>query len=403
MKNLRTHYKILAKVVFVVSAMTVVSCTDDYLEVKPEGQATTGSGYFQGANVNKAIVASYSHLQDYSQRSFSFSGVFSIPSDDADKGSAPGDTGSDKNKLDNFTHDATDVSVAGLWGANYKGVATANTGINIVNNPANDLGENSIPAYEAEFRFFRAYHYFTLVRVFGGVPIITEDTDPNDQEALLVRNTKQEVYDFIVEDLTYASEFLPVNPPQVGRIGKGAAQTLLAKAQMYHGNWQEVLNLTNEVIASVEFALHPNYEELWRIDHENTVESIFEVQGNSAENLGINNLDEHHGVRGQWGWGFDVPSQSLVDAFDAAGDEIRKDATVIFRGEEMYDNYLYEDDPNITAVVSENAPNPYYSEKMYFGPVAANALDKNLILLRYAEVLLMNAEANNELGNAGII
>ena len=112
MKNLRTHYKILAKVVFVVSAMTVVSCTDDYLEVKPEGQATTGSGYFQGANVNKAIVASYSHLQDYSQHSFSFSGVFSIPSDDADKGSAPGDTGSDKNKLDNFTHDATDVSVA---------------------------------------------------------------------------------------------------------------------------------------------------------------------------------------------------------------------------------------------------------------------------------------------------
>ena len=399
MKNLRTHYKILAKVVFVVSAMTVISCTDDYLDVKPEGQATTGSGYFQGANVNKAIVASYSHLQDYSQHSFSFSGVFSIPSDDADKGSAPGDTGSDKNKLDNFTHDATDVSVAGLWGANYKGVATANTGINIVNNPANDLGENSIPAYEAEFRFFRAYHYFTLVRVFGGVPIITEDTDPNDQEALLVRNTKQEVYDFIVEDLTYASEFLPVNPPQVGRIGKGAAQTLLAKAQMYQGNWQEVLNLTNEVIASGEFALHPNYEELWRIDHENTVESIFEVQGNSAENLGINNLAEHHGVRGQWGWGFDVPSQSLVDAFDAAGDEIRKDATVIFRGEEMYDNYLYEDDPNITAIVSENAPNPYYSEKMYFGPVAANALDKNLILLRYAEVLLMNAEANNELGN----
>ncbi|WBL23060.1 RagB/SusD family nutrient uptake outer membrane protein [Zunongwangia sp. HRR-M8] len=400
MKNLRLQYKTMTKTLVVVSALLAMSCSDDYLDVKPEGQATTGSGYFQGENVEQAVVASYSHLLDYSQHSFSFSGIFSIASDDADKGSSPGDTGADKAKLDNFTHEPTDVSVAGIWGANYRGVATANTGIDIVNEPSNNLAEATIAEYQAEFKFFRAYHYFTLVKVFGGVPIITEETDPSDQEALLVRDSSEDVYNFIVEDLTEASENLPQTPAQTGRVTRGTAKTLLAKVQMYQGNWEEVLELTNEVIASGQYALHPNYEELWRIQNENTVESIFEVQGSSSENLGVNNLAEHHGVRGQWGWGFDVPSQSLVDAYNAAGDDIRRDATIIFRGEEMYDNDLYDSDPNISAVVSEDAPNPYYSEKMYFGPLAANALDKNLILLRYADVLLMNAEANNELGNS---
>ncbi|WP_417885825.1 RagB/SusD family nutrient uptake outer membrane protein [Zunongwangia sp.] len=401
MITIKTHYKTIAKAALVCTAMLTLSCSDDYLDVDPEGQPTVGSGYFQGANVNKAIVASYAHLLDYSQHSFSYSGVFSITSDDADKGSSPGDTGADKAKLDNFTHDATDVSVEGLWGANYKGVATANSGINIVNNPANNLEESTIAEYQAEFKFFRAYHYFTLVRVFGGVPIITQETDPNDQEALLTRNTKQEVYDFIVKDLTEAAENLPITPAQVGRVTQGSAKSMLAKVQMYQGNWEEVLRLTNEVIASGQYALHPNYAELWRIQNENTEESIFEVQGSASENIGIDNMATHHGVRGQWGWGFDVPSQNLVDAFDAAGDKIRKNATVIFRGEVMYDNDLYEDDANLSAVVSEDAPNPYYSEKMYFGPESANALEKNLIILRYADVLLMNAEANNELGNSG--
>lgn len=400
MKNLRIQYKTMTKALVAVSALLAMSCSDDYLDVAPEGQATTGSGYFQGENVEQAIVASYSHLLDWSQHSFSYSGIFSIASDDADKGSAPGDSGTDKDKLDNFTHEATDTSVGGLWGANYRGVATANTGIDIVNEPANNLSESTISEYQAEFKFFRAYHYFTLVRVFGGVPIITEETDPNDQEALLVRDSREEVYAFIVEDLTEAAENLPETPAQVGRVTQGTAKTLLAKVQMYQGNWQEVLELTNEVIASGQYALHPNYEELWRNQNENTVESIFEVQGSASENLGINNMAVHHGVRGQWGWGFDVPSQSLVDAYEAADDQIRMDATIIFRGEEMYDNYLYEDDPNLTAVVSEDAPNPYYSEKMYFGPENANATEKNLIILRYAEVLLMNAEANNELGNS---
>jgi hypothetical protein len=170
---------------------------------------------------------------------------------------------------------------------------------------------------------------------------------------------------------------------------------------MYRGNWQEVLELTNEVIASGQYSLHPNYEELWRIQNENTEESIFEVQGSASENVGINNFSVTQGVRGQWGWGFNTPSESLLNAYEAQNDEIRKNATIIFRGETMYDNDLYVNDPNVSAVVSEDAPNPRYSEKPYTGPLSVNNAEQNMIILRYADVLLMNAEANNELGNSG--
>ena len=395
-----TQRSVTYKILIVFLATLAIGCSDDYLEVEPEGSPTLGSGYFQGDNIQKALNACYAHEQLFSQHSFSFAGVFSIASDDADKGSAAGDTGTDKDKLDDFTHDATDVSVSGLWNANYQGVAKANTGINIINDPVNEVEENEREALEAEFRFFRAYHYWNLVRIFGGVPIVTEDTDPQDNETLLTRRTKDETYDFIFQDLEYAAERLPQDAAQVGRVTSGTALTLLAKAHMYQGDWQEVLDYTDQVIASGQYALHPNYEELWRIQNENTEESIFEIQGSASENLPINNLATVHGVRGQWGWGFNVPSESLLEAYNEQNDSIRRDATIIFRGEVMYDSEQYQNNDAISAVVSEDAPNPRYSEKMYTGPLSVDAQEQNLILLRYADVLLMNAEANNELGNS---
>lgn len=396
MKNFKIEKPFFIKTIAAVMALGAISCSDNYLDVKTEGQPTVNSGYFQGDNIIKPLYSSYNHLLAHD---FAYVSVFSITSDDADKGSVPGD-GDDQQRLDNFTFDATSPAIAGLWNFNYRGVAFANTGINIVTDPINGAGQEEMDRLVTEFRFFRAYHYWSLVRIYGGVPIITEDTDPEDQETLLTRKSKQEVYDFIVADLQNAASGLPLTPPEVGRVTSGTAKTLLAKVQMYQGNWQEVLDLTNDVIASGQYALHPNYEELWRIQNENTEESIFEVQGSASANIGLGYFTVTQGVRGQWGWGFNSPSEDLVNAFNSEGDEIRKNASIIFRGEVMYDNDEYANDPDVSAVVSEDAPNPRYSEKVYTGPLSVNQNEQNLILLRYADVLLMNAEANNELGNS---
>ncbi len=138
--------------------------------------------------------------------------------------------------------------------------------------------------------------------------------------------------------------------------------------------------------------MHPNYEELWRASTENGIESIFEIQGRGEViNHGIQQYSSTQGARGTsgWGWGFNTPSQNLVDAFDQAGDEVRKNAAIIFAGETLWDG----------RVVSPATENPRYNEKAYSSQNAGAADgDKNIRVLRYAEVLLIKAEAATYIG-----
>jgi hypothetical protein len=398
MKTIFKTLKSLFLSVFVLSMM--VSCSDD-LNIKPEGQITP-EGFFSTDRAVELVNAIYNNLLQWPQHSFSWLGVSSIISDDADKGSDPGDTGADKDKLDALTFTATDPSANEVWGANFRGITRSNTAINIISSPETQIDETFRNRLIGEARFMRAYFYFNLVRMFGDVPKLDRVLNPNipeDLAAVSIRVPKSEIYDLIVSDLTFASENLfPKSEMDIGRATSGAAKTLLAKVNMYLGNWSEVKRLTDEVIASGEYNLQADYATLWRESSENGPESIFEVQGLGGPlNLGVQGYVVTQSVRGQWGWGFNTPSQDLVDAYDAAGDEIRKNATIIFAGETMWDGEQ----------VIASPPNPRYNEKAYLSRVAEtfNGNDwesnKNIRILRYAEVLLMNAEAANELGQTG--
>ncbi|MEO2099791.1 MAG: RagB/SusD family nutrient uptake outer membrane protein, partial [Flavobacteriaceae bacterium] len=180
----------------------------------------------------------------------------------------------------------------------------------------------------------------------------------------------------------------------LGRATKGAAQALLSKVFLYEEKWDEAQTYAEMVINSGEYSLEPNYEDIWRVYTENGVESIFEVQarGESIAH-GVQQYSQTQGARGTsgWGWGFNTPSQNLVDAFDAEGDEIRKNATIIFPGETLWDG----------REVSASVENAAYNEKAYSSANAgASDTDKNIRIIRYAEVLLIHAEAANEQGNA---
>jgi hypothetical protein len=197
--------------------------------------------------------------------------------------------------------------------------------------------------------------------------------------------------------LTEAAAALPTSYSgiDIGRATKGAALALHAKVSMYQGKWQQVLDLTNQVM-TLGYSLFPSFEGLFRVENENNQESIFEIQaalipGNpDASN---SQYSQVQGVRGTvGGWGFNVPTQDLVDAFEA-GDP-RQDATIIFRGETT---------PQGDAIPAIG-DNPRYNQKSYvpFNMIVAGYTEgaqQNIRWLRYADVLLMNAEANNELGN----
>jgi len=149
------------------------------------------------------------------------------------------------------------------------------------------------------------------------------------------------------------------------------------------------------VINSGQYGLESKYEVLWRASSENGTESIFEFQARGeAIAHGVQQYSEVQGARGVtgWGWGFNTPSENLLKAFNDEKDDIRRDATIIFRGETLWDG----------RVVGTGVENPMYNEKAYSSANAGAADgDKNVRYLRLGEVYLILAEAANEMGNTG--
>ena len=363
----------------------IASCDEDYLEVDSRADIE-----FEDTGVvvtpQQMVTGVYGRFTGFSY-AFSYLGITEIISDNADKGSSPGDTGTDKHLLDGLTHTTSTPSVRAMWTEWYKSIGRATVAIDYTQNFDN-YDENLKARLIGECQFLRALHYFWLVRSFGDVPIQEVD--------LITRAPKSDVYSYIIADLEAAIEALPVKSAyasgDVGRATKGAAQGLLAKVYLYQENYQAAYDAADVVINSGQYSLHPNYAELWRASTENGVESLFEIQGRGETiNHGIQQYSSTQGARGTsgWGWGFNTPSQNLVDAFDASGDEIRKNATIIFAGETLWDG----------RVVSPSTENPRYNEKAYSSLNAgAGDGDKNIRVLRYAEILLIKAEAATYIG-----
>ncbi|SHM25948.1 RagB/SusD family nutrient uptake outer membrane protein [Flavobacterium xinjiangense] len=380
--------------IFALSAYFFSGCSNDYLDVdQTESISTKDIALFNNdEGAATFVTAIYSKFLDWNMTSFSWIGLSSIASDDADKGSSPGDTGSDKDLMDALTYNASTPSTSEIFAANYEGINRCNQALSIV--PQLDQANPALRArLLGEAKFLRAFMYFTLVKTYGGVPIVDRLPNPSSDEdriMQLTRKTSAEVYAFIESDLTDAIAALPNKSEyaasEKGRASKGAAYALLAKVNLYQKNWQKVVDNCNLVTG---YSIVPNYASMFRLAGENDAESIFEIQGTgSTPAKGISGYSNTQGARGNggWGWGFNTPSQSLVNAYEAG--DVRKNATIIFRGTTLYDG----------RVVPVTVENERYNYKAYSSAFTDGwETDVNIKYLRYADVILMKAEALNEL------
>lgn len=379
---------------FVLSVYFFSGCSNDYLDVdQTESISTKDIALFNNdEGATTFVTAVYSKFLEWNMTSFSWIGVSSIASDDADKGSSPGDTGSDKDVMDALTYNASSPSTSEIFSANYEGINRCNQALNIV--PQLDKANPALRTrLLAEAKFLRAFMYFTLVKTYGGVPIIDHLPNPSSDEdriMQLTRKTTAEVYAFIESDLADAIAALPNKSEyaasEKGRASKGAAYALLAKVNLYQKKWQKVVDNCNLVTG---YSIVSNYASMFRLAGENDAESIFEIQGTgSVPAKGIQGYSATQGARGAggWGWGFNTPSQSLVNAYELG--DVRKNATIIFAGTTLYDG----------RIVPTTVENPRYNYKAYSSAYTdAWESDINIKYLRYAEVVLMKAEALNEL------
>lgn len=378
----------------VLFIFVTMSCNENFLDVPPQGQEPVEQFWVSEDDATKAVNAMYANLRGWNQVAFAAIAVESLGSDNAEKGSSPSDA-TFLNDYDNYSVTPTDGQLASFWQGQYQSVNLANQVLD--NIPAIPMDENLKTRYLAEARFIRAMAYFRLVRAFGDVVLhLTVPADATEYNK--PRSPKAEVYAAIEQDLTEAAAALPptYTGADVGRATKGAALALHAKVAMYQGKWQEVLDLTNQVMG-LGYSLFPSFEGLFRVENENNSESIFEIQaaiipGNPAASN--SQYSQVQGVRGSvgGGWGFNVPTPDLAAAFET-GDP-RREATIIFRGETT---------PQGDAIPAAG-DNPMYNQKSYvpFSQYISGyneGAQQNIRFLRYADVLLMNAEANNELGN----
>jgi hypothetical protein len=318
-------------------------------------------------------------------------------SDDVTKGSVPNDA-SFMNEYHFFTVTAGEGQLEGFWQGMYDNINFANQILDNV--PAINMDGTLKARYLAEAQFIRAYDYFRLVRAWGDVPLRLH-VPKSAADYNLARTPKADVYAQIEADLTAAAAVLPTtyDAADIGHASKGAALALHAKVALYEKKWADVITYTNDVTALGIYALFPDYEKMFRTQNKNNVESIFEIQNllipnnPGASNSQYSQVQMPRVTEPAGGWGFNDPSPSLISEFES-GDP-RLAGTVINTGSTTPEGDM----------IDASAPDPYYNLKSYV-PFALyvsgynQGCQQDKIVLRYAEVLLMNAEANNEMGNS---
>ncbi|CAM3444765.1 Carbohydrate-binding protein SusD [Flavobacterium longum] len=393
-----TFKNIVPASALLLSFFALVSCEED-LKVEPNDVQTELDFLNNPNNAIQLVNGVYNKQLDYQMYSFSWIGITSITSDDADKGSTPTDYGSDKHKLDALTFDANDVSFLDVWKAHYQGIYRANSALFYLEQLSLDptLRDRLI----GEVKFLRALYYFDLVRCFGGVPVVVTKIDLNDVAAInagaYTRKTKEETYAQIEADLADAITKLPLKSAypanDLGRASKGAAQALLAKAYLYQQKWQQAYDMAGEVITSGQYGLLPDYAQVWREAGENGSESIYEVQATLTK--GIIEYTDVQGPRGtpDLGWGFNTPSPSLANSYEPG--DVRKAATIMNVPGVLWDGFI----------APTTWTNPRYNYKAYQSSIAESwnnnkaETAKNLRILKYSDVLLIRAEAGFHIGS----
>jgi starch-binding outer membrane protein, SusD/RagB family len=419
------------KISIAAGIVITAGCKKSFLDVPPQGELTEELALTDPDAAEKMVGGVYNTLYfgGFGRTTVGFLWEISndIASDDADKGSTPGDFNvNGVGDIDNFVHTPTNSIFNNIWLGHYSAITTANKAIEILTESSiDDLRKNRLLG---ESRFLRALYYFNLVRYFGGVPKIDRVLTPEEanSDAAQTRASKEEIYALIVSDLEFAAANLPLKGEQgaiVGRATKGAAQAYLAKVYLYMKNYQKAFDNAQAVISSNKYALVTNYGTIFRErpaggavpGGNNNAESIFEVQTgpNAGQNAVSPLFSNGQGPRGKGGWndlgfGFNSPTSDLVGTYETG--DTRREGSIIFinptvagnsTGTVLWDGFRIPS--------KDSVENDRYSYKAYHSPIAESPQlsgskdnkPKNIRLMRYAEVLLIYAEAAANLGNTG--
>lgn len=369
-----------------ILALASSACQDDFLALSPISSANVDKFYQTPADFQTAILGAYSTLQTGGMYGNWF--LFSEERSDNTEQEDYAGTTQVYGDFDTFTLLSTNSFISDAWNAHYRLINQCNTVLSRIPSVSfSDATQKDQLIGEA--KFLRALAYFNLVRVYGDGPLVT--TAISGADAYQVnRSPVADIYTQIGADLTDASAKLPVSytGASIGRATKGAAATLLGKVYLTQKQYDKAAQTLKTVIDAGTYSLLPTYASVFLDANAQNKESIFEVAYKaSSQGEGSNyatNFSPKRGavyVTGQGsGQGYNRPTQNMIAAYESG--DLRKSVSL---SETWTDGKQVYNDP--------------YVKKQFITPLAtAYDGDGNWIVLRYADVLLMYAEALNEQG-----
>lgn len=358
--------------IFIVIVLLLSSCSKE-LDLSPITQKAASSFFSNEAELESAIAGVYAQLQNGGLYGLDLIGVGEVPGEDAFEEIAANDNGR-FGQLDDFSTNASNSLVSSIWRESYEGIQRTNVVLNRIGeiqyaNP--ELKSQRI----AEVKFIRALLYFNMVRLYGDVPLVLEETENPSDFFGQGRTPAAQVYAQVEKDLTEAIQGLPTAKTK-GRPAKGAAQALLADVQMNQGNYSSAVSNLAAVVNSQVYSLVPSTSKIFGVANEGNSEVLFEVLFAS----GVNGNKEGSPAATQF-----RPSGT---AANAKGHNLPSAAFVA-----MYDSI----DTRKNDYVGSNSANPFFFSKKY--EVSSTGVDDSgtdYYVIRYADVLLKYAEALNE-------
>lgn len=428
-------------VIALCTALFGLTSCNDMLDLQPYGQFTEDmldESLADGSAVEGLLASTYAGLEaHYFGNNEAFAGpstnwIFDVRSDDALKGGGGISMEGNIHQLEISNIFSDNVSILNKWQNNYYAISRANNALSILNQVESiDNKEQLI----GELKTLRAYYYFDLLRLFKYLPYITEKDDANTVDNKTY--TQEDIYGFIKQDLEEAYQLMSDKEPAPGRFCRYSAAAIMVKVSAQTSDWDNVIKYADYVIGSGKYALYPRFQDMSKIDFNNTYESIIALQTSTAsDNAHINwsnLLNKTYSVGNIYGTGDDFfyGSQNLVDAFrtddnglpyleNAPAEHVsetyagnvdpRLDFTV---GRIGFPWRSYTDGEGFTTVYTIDwcrTPDVYgeYSNKkdcvdptddrMVKGfPWGGSPLNFNFI--RYADILLLKAEASVEKGD----
>jgi hypothetical protein len=386
--------------ILLVTSFFAVSCGDDFVQEAQLYSIDSETYFNTEEEYNKALIAAYDLLQS------SYVNVLmgEIASDNTLSGGESATDVIGYQQVDEMTHTSQNSEIRNVWNFMFAGVQRANYILEF-KDKIDFQGKNKIIA---EARFLRAYYHFELVKWFGGIPLKGDARFKLGDEKSIPRSSVTDVYKSIEDDLKFAVDNLPIVPAQKGRVTKGAAQALLGKAYLYQNKFLEATNVLDPLITAANYSLVSNYNTIFENSGENGPESVFEVQYTDSEGagfgclqcsegnvaVGFNGIRNYNGPLFDSGFSFNVPTQAAYNAYEI-GDN-RRDVAIL---------------NIVTFAAANNATygigykhTGFFNRKYLPRKGDQNLGDQNLTnpnnyrSIRYADVLLMAAEAFNRGG-----